>query len=562
MPWRHAEPPLHCVDFALHGTRHLAPLRQGRRAGARRGAARRPATRRSATCSTTCRSATRTGGRSGRWLACALPAWCTLRARLRGVRAIRTRKRGLTIVRGLVEDGTGALAVTWFNRPWLANQVEEGREYLLHGQVRLGKTGFELLNPTCERAEEAIHSARIVPIYPSAGKLGPAALRRVLREALTGIDLEREVPEHLPEELLRRYALPPLGRALRALHAPDDDEDVARLNSRRSPPAPAADLRRVPRAAARARAAAGARGEAGQGPRLRDRRPGARAWRARSCPFKLTEAQKRVLREIADDLRGPYPMLRLLQGDVGSGKTIVAALALVLAIESGLQGAFMAPTELLAEQHFGNLRRLLGSRYRLALFTGSVGPSAARPPGAGARRRAARGRHPRPDPGRSRVPPPGAGGDRRAAPLRRAAAPDAAAQGRASRRAGDDRDADPALAGAHRLRRPRDVAARRAAARAHPGGDRGAAGERAPRGLRAAARRARGGRAGLRRLPADRGERPGRTPRRSPRWGRRCAPSSAASRAPCCTAAWRRRSARRSCAPSRAARSASWSRPR
>ncbi|HZI63702.1 MAG TPA: ATP-dependent DNA helicase RecG, partial [Thermoanaerobaculia bacterium] len=93
-------------------------------------------------------------------------------------------------------------------------------------------------------------------------------------------------------------------------------------------------------------------------------------------PFKLTEAQKRVLREIADDLRGPYPMLRLLQGDVGSGKTIVAALALVLAIESGLQGAFMAPTELLAEQHFGNLQRLLGSRYRVALFTGSVGPSA------------------------------------------------------------------------------------------------------------------------------------------------------------------------------------------
>ena len=89
-------------------------------------------------------------------------------------------------------------------------------------------------------------------------------------------------------------------------------------------------------------------------------------------PFRLTAAQKRVLREIVDDLRRPTPMLRLLQGDVGSGKTIVAALALVVAMESGLQGAFMAPTELLAEQHHANLARLLGGRYRVGLFTGSV----------------------------------------------------------------------------------------------------------------------------------------------------------------------------------------------
>ena len=88
-------------------------------------------------------------------------------------------------------------------------------------------------------------------------------------------------------------------------------------------------------------------------------------------PFRLTAAQKRALGEIVADLGGPSPMLRLLQGDVGSGKTIVAALALVVALESGLQGAFMAPTEILAEQHFASLSRLLGDRYRLALLTGS-----------------------------------------------------------------------------------------------------------------------------------------------------------------------------------------------
>ncbi|HPK66199.1 MAG TPA: DEAD/DEAH box helicase, partial [Thermoanaerobaculia bacterium] len=90
-----------------------------------------------------------------------------------------------------------------------------------------------------------------------------------------------------------------------------------------------------------------------------------------ALPFRLTGAQKRVLREIVIDLARPEPMLRLLQGDVGSGKTIVAALALVVAVESGLQGAFMAPTELLAEQHFANLSRLLGNRYRLALLSSS-----------------------------------------------------------------------------------------------------------------------------------------------------------------------------------------------
>src|SRR6202035_1429249 len=99
----------------------------------------------------------------------------------------------------------------------------------------------------------------------------------------------------------------------------------------------------------------------------------------------LTAAQKRVLREIAADLESPWPMLRLLQGDVGSGKTIVAALALVIALENGLQGVFMAPTALLAEQHYASLRRLLGERYRIALLTGSA------PDLAGARRAVARG---------------------------------------------------------------------------------------------------------------------------------------------------------------------------
>jgi ATP-dependent DNA helicase RecG len=304
------------------------------------------------------------------------PGAYTLRCRIRGLRLIRTRRRGFSIVRGVLDDGAAALPVTWFNRPYLPNQVRESEEYLVHGDVRLGRGGLEMLNPSCEPAAAALHSARIVPIYPAAGRLGPAVLRRILPQILEAIDLELELPESLPPELLARWGLAPLGRALRALHAPGEDEDVEALNARRS--------------AYHARLIYGEflelQLELALLRRHEVREPKGHAYRvdervrraARDIlPFRLTAAQKRVLREVVEDLGSPYPMLRLLQGDVGSGKTIVAALALVVAMESGLQGAFMAPTEILAEQHFANLERLLGRRYRLALYTGSTSGGAA-----------------------------------------------------------------------------------------------------------------------------------------------------------------------------------------
>jgi len=295
----------------------------------------------------------------------------TLRGRLHQLRVIRTRRRGLSIVRGLLEGAGGLLPVTWFNRPYLAQQVAAGEEYLLHGTVRQGKAGLELLNPTCERLAEALHGGRIVPIYPALGRLGPAALRRIFRSVLAGVDLERQVGEPLPEALRRRHGLSALGPALQALHAPGDGEEVEILNQRRSPH----HLRliygelvelQLELALLRSREV---REKKSHAYRIDDR---VRQVVREILPFRLTGAQKRVLREIAEDLQSEHPMLRLLQGDVGSGKTIVAALALVLAVESGLQGAFMAPTELLAEQHFANLQRLLGRRYRLVLLTGST----------------------------------------------------------------------------------------------------------------------------------------------------------------------------------------------
>jgi ATP-dependent DNA helicase RecG len=307
--------------------------------------------------------------------AAAAGASATFRGRLSTVRRIRTRRRGFSLVRAVLADGSGTLPVVWFNQPYLFQQLREGEEYLLHGMVRDQRdqeTGRELLNPSCEAVDRALHSARIVPVYSSVGagkgSLGPAILRRLLDTVLEDFN-PAAVPEPLPEELLERRGLPRLGAALLALHRPEGGTDVTALNERRSP----AHRRliyeellrmQVSLALLRARETAAPRTLVY---RVDDRLRGV----VRGLlPFRLTAAQKRVLGEIVADLQGPHPMLRLLQGDVGSGKTLVAALALAVVLESGFQGAFMAPTELLAEQHYATLERLLGHRYRLGLFVG------------------------------------------------------------------------------------------------------------------------------------------------------------------------------------------------
>jgi len=289
----------------------------------------------------------------------------TFRGRLSGLRRIYTRRRGMSLVRGVLEDGTGKLPVVWFNRPYLVSQVT-GEEYVLHGAVREGKSGLELLNPSCERLA-ATAGGGIAPVYRAVGGVGSAALRKIFDGVLPQVDLPR-VPETLPPELLGRYGLPLLGDSLQALHHP---MDLDALNERRTPwhqRLVYGELLELQLVLALLRER-----EKGE-PKARVHRigPALRRKLAKIPPFPLTGAQERALGEILDDLASPHPMLRLLQGDVGSGKTIVAALALAAALENGDQGAFMAPTELLAEQHHASLERLLGSRYRVVLLTGGA----------------------------------------------------------------------------------------------------------------------------------------------------------------------------------------------
>jgi ATP-dependent DNA helicase RecG len=303
------------------------------------------------------------------------PGNFALRGRFVDIRLVRTRRRGFVILRARLEDGSGTLPVTWFNQPYLKARLEAGGEWLLYGAVRGIDWGlWEMTNPSCEpcggASREGGRTGRLVPVYSRVAGLSPLAVGRLVEPALAKLR-ERPAADPLPAELRARYALPELTPALAELHAPAPESDLAALNEYRT----AAHARliygellefQLRLAMLREKVVAA---EKRHRFRFDDSTRGALK---SMLPFPLTGAQRRALKEIVEDLKAPRPMLRLLQGDVGSGKTILAALCLALAAESGFQGAFMAPTELLAEQHFSNLKRWIGGRFRVELVTAST----------------------------------------------------------------------------------------------------------------------------------------------------------------------------------------------
>jgi ATP-dependent DNA helicase RecG len=299
-----------------------------------------------------------------------------------------TRRPGFRIFEMLVRDRTGALRAIWFNQPFLADVFHPHQRVVLYGKLELSSHGLQLQNPEYEviptpdsgedgpedaaggADADGLHTGRIVPIYEKTGQLTAKMQRVVVHHALT--QLPPAIQDPLPEAVRERQGLIDRRRALAEVHFPPAGANVDELNAFRSPAhrrlifeefflfqlglvlrRRAADLERKPRAVVITDAI----------------REAAR----RVLPFRLTGDQKKAVAEIVDDMKRPQPMNRLLQGDVGSGKTIVALMAAVVAMENGLQVAFMAPTEILAEQHFMNIRRRLEhARFRIALLTGAT----------------------------------------------------------------------------------------------------------------------------------------------------------------------------------------------
>jgi len=301
----------------------------------------------------------------------------TLQVTIEKSRLIRTRRRGFTIFHADLRDESGEIRAVWYNQPYLERVLTAGRRTVVYGHASIDRSGRLILdNPEYEFVEgddaEGVHTGRLVPVYRKLGDLSSRMLRTVMHRALAEID-PRTLKPLTPVEVAKQHRL--LGRhaALLATHFPADGVELDELASGRTAAQRTLAFEEI--YLLQLALALRRHGIEHQGRGIAYRVPDALRTRlGRMLPFKLTAAQHRVLREIGSDLRSDHPMNRLLQGDVGSGKTVVALLTLLVAIENGYQGVLMAPTEILADQHLRNVRGLLAGGEidcRVQLLTGS-----------------------------------------------------------------------------------------------------------------------------------------------------------------------------------------------
>jgi ATP-dependent DNA helicase RecG len=265
--------------------------------------------------------------------------------------AQETRPGGRRSTEAIVGDETGNIRVVWFNQPYLAKKLTTNARIMLSGRVSLFKGRHVFLSPEWEfmEGQDLVHTARLVPVYPLTHGLRPRQVRRLMKAFIDR--WAGQVPDFLPEELRRRLDLLELPVAVAQAHYPDDaaTKDKARVRL-------AFDELFLLQLGVMTKKRDWQEGRPGcpldvNAPMLNSF--------IKSLPFALTAAQEKVLGEIMTDLRKNQPMSRLLQGEVGSGKTVVATAALLVAAASGFQGAFMAPTEILAEQHFATISQIL-----------------------------------------------------------------------------------------------------------------------------------------------------------------------------------------------------------
>jgi len=280
---------------------------------------------------------------------------------------MRTRRTGTYIFDLAATDSTGMLRCKWFNAVYLEKHkvFRQGQRVFFYGKVERDPFGtgnlqivqpqFEILPESEPENGDSLEVGRVVPIYESMATLGPRVLRRLIWTALTALD--GQIPDRLPPSIRHKNALVDRGTALRQMHFPDPSQPLDDLCRFRTPAQVRLIFEEFFNAGAglalkrrKAKAAPGIEFQA---------KASAREAIRKILPFHPTTAQKRVLKEIVDDMCSARPMNRLLQGDVGSGKTIVAVQAAILAMENGYQVALMAPTEILATQHYLYVKELL-----------------------------------------------------------------------------------------------------------------------------------------------------------------------------------------------------------
>lgn len=278
---------------------------------------------------------------------------------------ISTRKlfpRRLFVTDAIIRDTTGAVKVVWFNQPYIENQLPEGMFVSLAGKVKVGKSGQYLSSPTYEKISGDFtglrHTKGLVPVYPETSGITSKYLRFLIKPILAELKLN----DYTPKNILDKYNYPDLLAALKAIHSPENEEDAKlakerlafddlmlfqikallerrKMNQLKSVPI-AFDEKLIKEFVA-------------------------------DLPFELTKDQKTAAWEIFKDMERKYPMNRLMEGDVGSGKTVVALMAALAAVKAGYQAVILAPTEVLAQQHYRTIAQLAKGKMRTALLTAS-----------------------------------------------------------------------------------------------------------------------------------------------------------------------------------------------
>lgn len=292
----------------------------------------------------------------------------TIVGRIKTVRANLGFRARMAYSEIIIEDGTGNIKAVWFNQTWVAKSLKVGDEIILSGKVSFYKTlqftnpAYELINPDSTTPDSAatnagLHTGRLVPIYRRSDLIPLRTLRKLVQMCLSAAE---DLEDFVPSKLGKTKKLIPLAQAVQALHFPETDEEINAARFRIAvddvlPQQLAVLLRKDLKA-----------GE--QGLTVKANIPQVKTFLS-TLPFSLTASQKRAAWDIFQDMETGAPMNRLLQGDVGSGKTIVAILAALQTAGSGMQTIVLAPTEILAKQHYDTFRSVLGSGEGVALFT-------------------------------------------------------------------------------------------------------------------------------------------------------------------------------------------------
>ena len=257
-------------------------------------------------------------------------------------------KRNMTLSKVIVSDGTDNLQITWFNQPYVKEQIKKGETYKFYGRVSTKSGKIEMNSPVFDKEDSDKNTGRILPVYPSTRNLNENAIRKIMTEALKVVDLNLE--ETIPEYIRKEYKLEEINQATAQIHFPKDFEKL-KIARRRFvfQELLALQLALLSLKSEYKNEKSGI--EFSKNIHMSDV--------INILPFNLTKAQLKVLEEIDNDMESIKPMNRLLQGDVGSGKTIVSIIAAYKAVKSGYQVAIMAPTTILAEQHNINFKKTL-----------------------------------------------------------------------------------------------------------------------------------------------------------------------------------------------------------